>query len=204
MNSHNSPDVKPRKQKFIEEVCLLLLPNNSKGTAFLRFLQHYTRKWHLQSIDPYDVLIEGILRGLQAIESGRSIEKPEAWLRQTTLNILKDKVKHSIKDEQLEKALVGSQPIQSRYSDNPLAEAELLEQLEILEKAFQKLPILDRDIIYQRFYLGKTYKQIQSTSESLNGQIIQEATLRKREARALKKLKRIFLKLYQMSADPVP
>lgn len=191
------------QQQFKTEVCNLLLPNHAKGTAFLRFLAHYIHKWHIKSVDPFDVLLEGILRGLRVIEqTGKSIEKPEAWLRGTCLNILKDKVKYSKKNEQLVHDLAVWHSAHSSRSEDPLVQSELLEQLETLQEAYQQLPILDREIIHLRFFSGKTYKQIQRTYELLNGQLIQEATLRKREARALKRLEKIFLKLYQSNKDP--
>lgn len=192
------------QKAFIAEVSLLLLPNNAKGTALLKFLRHYMNKWHIRGKDPYDILLDGISRGLQFIEqTGNPILKAEAWLRSTCLNILKDAVKESIKDEALKKSILLD-AIDRGQINNPLTGAELLEQLELLQIALKRLPSADRDILQLRFCHEKTYSQIQKYYESLDGQIIQEAALRKRESRALRRLRKRFLKLYEEGVNTMP
>jgi RNA polymerase sigma factor (sigma-70 family) len=190
------------KAKFRKEVCCFLLPHNSQGTALLKFIAHYINKWRIRTLDPYDVLIEGIYRGLQTIEEkGTPIEKAEAWLRGACLNILRDEVKHCEKSGKLTKEMKIGHAVRT-HSANPLVAAELLEQVEFLQQAYERLSSSDQDIIYQRFYLGKTYKQVQAIYERLNGQKVESSTLRKRESRALERLKKIFLDLYQANKDP--
>jgi RNA polymerase sigma factor (sigma-70 family) len=201
-NPKKSKSIEQKQFKFSAEVCRLLLPNDSQGTAFLRFLRHYINKWHIKFVDPFDVLLEGIERGLVFIEqTNQPITKAEAWLRQTCLNILKDKIKQSIKDEKLVQNSIVFHSVHTSHTENPLVKAELLEQIETLQKAFQQLPSSDQDILRLRFYGEKTYQQIQKTYESLDGQIIHITALRKRESRALRRLKKLFVKLYQQQVD---
>ncbi len=201
-NRKKSKSIERKQFQFRTEVSLLLLPNDSRGTAFLRFLRHYIHKWHIKSVDPFDVLLEGTQRGLASIEqTGQPITKAEAWLRSTCLNVLKDKVKQSIKDEKLVQNLIVFYSVHPSHTENPLVEAELLEQIEVLQEAFQRLSVPDQDILRLRFYGEKTYQQIQKTYETLHGQIIDVPALRKRESRALKRLKKLFTKLYQEGVD---
>jgi DNA-directed RNA polymerase specialized sigma24 family protein len=190
------------KEKFRKEVCCFLLPHNSQGTALLKFIEHYINKWRIITLDPYDVLIEAIYRGMQTIEEkGKPIKKSEAWLRGACLNILRDEVKHCEKSGKLTQEMKIGHAVRT-HSANPLVTAELLDQVEFLQQAYERLSSSDQDIIYQRFYLGKTYKQVQATYVRMNGQIIEASTLRKRESRALERLKAIFLDLYQANKDP--
>lgn len=189
-----------RKQKFINQVSCLLQPDELKGTSLFKFLRHFAKRWHVSHVDIEEVITEGVKRGLNYIDTKQvEIHSPEAWLRQVCLNILRGKVEAIIKEEKK----VQSVKILRRPSRSPLIETELIEQLEFLEAALERLSPDDRGMIRLRFIHGKNYKQIQYHYK-LQGQGVSIQALRKRESRALQRLKEYFFDLYDGRAGKSP
>lgn len=192
------------QHQFSEVVSDFLLRNHYKGNTLIGFIRRYIKKWRLGNVNPFDILLDAVGRGLEYIRKNeKPIETPEAWLRVTCLNILRDRVKQTIHEEKLfqDMGVIGS----ISFSQTPLDSSEFFEKLEVLQQALERLPESDRSLIKQRFYQGKTYKQVRETlkRESEEEKIIPLATLRKRESRALQKLKKIFMKMYQGDVDTV-
>jgi len=185
--------------EFIVAVSYLLAAHEFKGTALYKFLIKFARQWHVPEDEVNDILTEGVKRGVEYIRNhGKPINKPEAWLRPVCLNIMKDRVDAIIKDERKSEEITTlTQP-----SKGPLFESELIEQLEYLEKALKILSNEDQALIRMKFWEGKTYKQIQYHYKltSDDGPVPSVPALRKRESRALKRLRDSFLKLYEENA----
>jgi RNA polymerase sigma factor (sigma-70 family) len=195
------------EEEFKSAVSKMLLPHDSDGTALLNFLRHWMFRWRIHNVEAMDVLLEAVKRGLVHIQKNEQpIHNPSAWLRGTSLNVLRDKVKEFDKNKHLVahlEALYGVPQGELPFNSgrNPLAEAEFLEQLETLQKSMDALSADDRLLIRMHFFEEKTYAQIQKYFVDRDSQIIGEATLRQRESRALKRLGKIFLKLYNEGAD---
>ncbi|PZU98144.1 MAG: hypothetical protein DCF32_19990 [Leptolyngbya sp.] len=188
--------------EFVTAVSYLLMPDEFKGTALYKFLIRFARQWHIANIDLDDVVIEGIKRGVEYIlRHDQPIKKPEVWLRQVCLNILRGKVDTTIKDER--KAAMATQLAQ--HAKSPLMESELIEQLECLEVALNRLSKDDQALIRMKFLHRKTYEQIRQhykyIAESEEVVVPSVQTLRKRESRALARLRKIFLELYEGGAS---
>lgn len=184
------------KQKFTNEVSYLLQPDELKGTSLFKFLTHFAKRWHVPCEDLDEVITEGVRRGLQYIDKhSTEIRTPESWLRQVCLNILKSRIDSAIKEEKKAKSLTTL----SRPCRCPSAEAELVEQLEFLEKALGSLSPEDRLLVRLKFIHGRSYKQIQYHYK-LQNQGVSIPALRKRESRALKRLKEHFFDLYEGGA----
>ena len=181
------------KNLFVDRISSLLQLNHFKGTTLYRFLQHHAKKWQNDHIDLHEVLVEGVRRGIEHIDNtGEEIRSPEAWLRSTCLNILKDAVKHTVRDE---KKVENVSLIQSLIDSSP-PKPELLEQLEYLDEALEFLSEDDRRLIFLRFFEGKKYEEIQQDLLIYYDQKVSLPALRKRESRALQKLKQCFFTLY--------
>lgn len=203
----NGDPVPAWKQEFQLKVSEMLRPNDFDGTALLRFLRHWMFRSRIKNVDALDILQEAVKRGLVYIQGNQQpITNPSAWLRGTCLNILRDKLKERDRNENLVARLdalcgVSQGEIPPNSERSPLAEAEFLEQLETLQKSIDALTTDDRLIICMHFFEEKTYAQIQAYFKRRDDQLIAEATLRQRESRALKRLRKIFLKLYDEGVD---
>ena len=181
------------KSLFVGQVRYLLQFNQFKGTALCMFLRHYAKRWQNSHIDLYEVIVEGVRRGIEYIEkNGKEIRSPEAWLRLTCLNILKDKINKTIREEKKVENISLIQCLCSTSSAQP----ELMEKLDYLDQAMKYLSEGDRLLIHLKFFEYKTYEQIQHYYLLLYGEEISIPALRKRESRAIKRLKNHFFTLY--------
>jgi RNA polymerase sigma factor (sigma-70 family) len=182
--------------EFILAVSNLLLPNEFKGTALYGFLIGFKRRWNIFHVDLDEVIVEAVKRGIEYIRKhDEPIRKPEAWLRPVCLNILRHKVDVMVKDERKSEMMtVLAQP-----SKDPLMESEFIEQLEYLDLALNRLSREDQEIIRMKFIHRKTYDQIRHHYKLMaeDAQVPSVQALRKRESRALKRLRAIFLNIYE-------
>lgn len=137
------------KREFTSCISHLLQSNQFEGTALCKFLIHYSKRFQNSHIDIYEVIIEGVKRGIEWIDKNeKAIEFPEAWLRITCLNILRDKVKDIVKTERKSEQLLNND-----FSEaTPPPQPELIDQLEYLDCAMQKLSEDDRLLIKLRFF----------------------------------------------------
>lgn len=182
--------------EFVAAVSYLLMSYDFKGSALYKFLIRFARQWHLENADLEEVIVEAVARGIEYIRKHNApIRKPESWLRQVCLNILKGKVDEAIKDER-KVAMIATVP---QHLNSPLAEAELIEQLAFLEDALNQLSPDDQMLIRMKFLQRKTYEQIRHHFKLMaeDGPVPTVQALRKRESRALQRLKSHFFELYQ-------
>lgn len=211
-NNTNTPFQQPSGQEpnhdlvyeFVAAVSYLLMPDEFKGTSLYRFLIRFAKQWHIANVDLDEVVVEGVKRGIEYIQRhGTPIKKPEAWLRQVCLNILRNKVDAAVKEERKTQQLT----MLAHHSKSPLVESELIEQLEYLEMALNQLSKADQALIRMKFLQRKTYEQIRQhykyMAEGTEVSIPSVQTLRKRESRALRRLKSHFFKLYEGDASQV-
>ena len=182
------------KRDFIDRVSYSLQSNQFEGTALYKFLTHYSKRFQNPHIDIHEVITEGVKRGIEWIDKNdEAIKVPEAWLRVTCLNILKDEVKDIVKTEKKVERL-----LQINCSEaTPPLKPELIDQLEYLDRAMERLSEDDRLLIKLKFFQYKSYDQIQKHYEHFHGEVISLSALRKRESRAMKRLKKHFFVLYQ-------
>lgn len=182
--------------EFVAAVSHLLMSYEFKGSALYKFLIRFARQWHIESVDLEDVIVESVVRGIEYIRRhNRPIQKPESWLRKVCLNILKGKVDTAIKDER--KTIMVTTLAQ--HPNSPMVEAELIEQLAFLEDALNQLSEDDQMLIRMKFLQRKTYEQIRHHFKLMAeaGPVPTIQALRKRESRALQRLKSHFFELYQ-------
>jgi DNA-directed RNA polymerase specialized sigma24 family protein len=204
-NMHQGSPTDNLVNEFISAVSNLLVPDEFKGTALYKFLIRFARQWHIAYVDLDEVIVESVKRGVEHIQQhGEPIRKPEAWLRRVGLNILRDKVDLIIKDERRSEHLKTL----TQHARSPLVQSELLEQLEFLEEALGQLSPADQDLIRMKFLHRKSYEQIRrhyklmAEGSSVPSPVPSVQTLRKRESRALQRLRESFFKLYEGDVNP--
>jgi RNA polymerase sigma factor (sigma-70 family) len=186
------------KDAFIEAISIHLAPRYFKGSTLLKFILNLSYRWNnpLDQGDVMDVLVESVKRGVEYIEkTGKPINKPEAWLKTTCTYVLRDKIRRMIQYERC----IRLESERLRESMYPPANVEFCEHCDFLVAAMKQLSPRDRAIIQWR-YNGKTYEQIQKNLKEEENITISIPTLRKRESRAIERLKTEFFKLY----DGVP
>lgn len=189
------------KHEFVEGVSHFLDPNCFKGNSLYGFLRNRSKLWHVGYVDIHEIIIEGVKRGIEYIDKeGQEIKKPEAWLRRVCLHVLSDKVDEIVKEE---RKVEAQKSTLLELQNSSHSQPELTERIEYMKKALESLSTDDRDIIKMRFFERKNYEQIRYTYES-KGQVVTVPALRKRESRALERLRVAFFSLSSVSANIVP
>ncbi|MGG6240727.1 sigma-70 family RNA polymerase sigma factor [Nodosilinea sp. AN01ver1] len=183
--------------EFLMAVSHLLMPDESKGTSLYKFLNRFVRQWQITHVDPHEVIVEGVERGVEYIHrNNQPIRNPEAWLRQVCLNILRSQVDATIKDERKAQKLTTL----AQHPNNSLAELTFIEELEHLEDALNSLSSEDQALIRMKFFQRKTYEQIRDNYRAVvktgDGSVPTVRQLRRLESRALQRLRENFLKLF--------
>jgi DNA-directed RNA polymerase specialized sigma24 family protein len=189
-----STESKPTaEQEFGAKVSDLLHPYNPQGKSLKRFIQKHLQQWYLNSSDAEDVLHEAILQGLRYTrKTGEKIPNPAPWLRVTSLRILQNRVRQTIRQEKLPEALGLITPA---TSNDPVDLLELEDLLTQISLSRQTLSEEDQEILTLYFDQEKTYEQIKSYYERKDGQLINLPTIRKRISRAKERAFKAFHEL---------
>lgn len=179
------------KDTFSREVSQLLAPDNKDGSRILTYLERSARQLNIRDFDVREVLSEVTCRGLTTIEKKEEpIKSVPAWFRSIGINIIKDRVKAEIRARKL----VAKHAYHSEASDSWL-KLMLEEEGAAAAEAFTLLSPEDQEILRLRFVKEMRYKDIQAYYQKVKNIFVKVPTLRKRESRAVERLKKQFTRL---------
>lgn len=180
------------KTEFSQSVSGLMHPSSTEGTKLLNYLQRIGIQLKVRNFSVHEVVSEATMRGFDSIErKGEEIRSAAAWLRSVGTLIIKDKVKREIRDRRLQKKHAYRSP-----TPDGLLRLMVCEESAAIAEAMRLLSPEDREILTLRFIQGMRYKEIQTWYFETMGVSMKEATLRKRESRALGRLKSTFGEMY--------
>ena len=187
-NSQTSDPLKEEyRDAFLREASLHLCVSSS----LYRYLQKLVRQWKLPHLDAEEILLESLDRGLQYIDKkGLSIENPRAWLRAVSINVVRDEAKATVRMKRLQFPCSVDYLIDESSLHN---DTDLSEDMSAIALSMAELSDSDRNILERRFHQNKRYKEIQADLVKEGEGKIAIPTLRKRESRALKRLKAKFM-----------
>ena len=189
----NVQKIKSLQTQFLESVSNVLDPKSSEGDALLYYLERTSRQLNIRDFDVREVISEAATRGLVMIEKKQEgIRNPSAWLHKVCSNILYDMVKDEIRSRELKAKNSNNFEVPNSFSKIESEEAR-----KALSKAFSKLSKGDQEILNLRFYEGKHYKEIREYYIGKTGKAVKETALRKRESRALGRLRAKFREEYE-------
>lgn len=180
------------KTHFSQAVSDLMHPTNEEGTKVLNYLQRIGRQLKIRDFNVHEIIAEATMRGFDAIErKGERIYSAPAWLRSIGTRVIKDRVRREIRDRKLQE-----KQHYHAYAPDGLLKLMVHEESAAIAKAMRLLSHEDQKILRLRFIQGMRYKEIQTCYFEKMGVSIKEATLRKRESRALRRLKAMFKEMY--------
>jgi RNA polymerase sigma factor (sigma-70 family) len=171
-------------QDYWNRIALLFNGDVSK-LALYKYIGGRINKLNLHNIDPRDVLVESIIRGIEYINKHQKpIDNPTAWLRVTATNILLEKVKEIKRCYQWSDDLdridfSGEREDIESFSENP---SEALQ-------AFRSLSESEQRIIIYRLFHHKKYSEI---NEITCYRQYSEVAIRKQYSRAIQNLRKAF------------
>ena len=158
-------------------------------------IERLAKRWKMPNLDAREILLEAISRGLRYIdEKERAIKNPSAWLRAVSTNIVRDEVKAAVRENKLQTLVIAEHIVDPVSEVNAMDEIEYSGDRNILHKAMAELSRSDQEILKYRFQESKRYKDIQADLISKGRENVTVQTLRKRESRALKRLREKFIK----------
>lgn len=171
-----------------------VLKKNSRQTLSLWVSVSATlKRYNLQRMyDSKFILNESYIRGIRAIENGTTIKSHIAWLRQTSHNIVKELSRQRKKQR---RQINTVEEISEEAEEDE--ERETIRQLEHkrMQAAFSQLEPIEREILSLKVVNGYRWNRIKLILADKGYGNIKEPTLRKRKARALKKLQEYYKRL---------
>ena len=141
-----------------------------------------------------DILHEAYERGIKAINDGKKIPSPFAWLRLTCRNIIKEKQRYCVRNSQFDD---DDELLYLDAGANDLApsEAEIKQARLRAKRAFELLPPLEREIIDLQLFQKKSWQDVQRALIKTGWGEYSLPALRKRKERAVKQMKKHFQNL---------
>jgi DNA-directed RNA polymerase specialized sigma24 family protein len=176
-----------------------LVPRNPallrKSPIYLA-VQRKLRQSGVFDISPLDILYDVWLLGVQSIERGKPIQKPDAWVYTVALRVIARKIpkkgKHhhfveydSVTDEHI--ALDNSD--ETEYGD---ARSSLHQKV---RQAWLHLDTQDREILESVLLDNRSYADLAKCQVQKGERPVEPTTLRQRKSRAMKKLKELYHRL---------
>jgi RNA polymerase sigma factor (sigma-70 family) len=158
------------------------------GGVIFSFIRRTLQNYRLDNkYNEKEVLNEAFLRALKALEDGKTITNLQAWLRGTSLNIIRElerRERHTIATENWDDFADVSQG-----NNNPLSLMEIDEELKIVNQAFKELQPVDQAILILKVIQGLSWEQVSKILEEKKLGSFSIVCLRKRKERALDHLR---------------
>lgn len=193
-------DREPPFPQFVEEQdCFdqaleeILGRQNPAAYSVFTAMERIVRQFKLD-IEAYGLLFDAYLCGKKALQQGKIIHNPTAWLKGTAYNLAREKYRkrkrtHAYAPELMD--VLFSEEMDSPM-DSAILEEEIVAVIHAVNKLREERPE-DFMLIHQRIVEGLSWKEIQAlyvTDE--NGSSVTEVALRQRFSRGRKSLRSIF------------
>jgi DNA-directed RNA polymerase specialized sigma24 family protein len=174
-------------QDYWSKVTPLFASDVSKISLY-KYISGRINRLNLHNVDPCDVLLESIIRGIEYItKHQKPIENPEAWLRFTASNVLLEKVK------EIKRYYQWSDDLDRIDFDNDREDRESFsEHPGKALQAFRSLSKPEQQIITYRLFQNKKYSEINDIDSYKE---YSQITIRQQYHRAIKNLRKIFKQL---------
>jgi len=189
-----SSEIYTQKQEFEAAFKSLL----SKDVHLLPFVQRWLNKYGLNHIEPFVILSDVYLDGIKAIEKGKIIKNPKAWIRTVAKNKIADIMRNQYKDKEHSIELDAIEytddfeykiALQNSDEDADLDQEILLEKL---LKERDKLEPENQMIFDLRFRQDLPWENVRKHLAS-SGIHLNTSTLRKRGERIKEQIKQFLL-----------
>ena len=163
-------------------------------------IQAKLRRSQLSDISPLDILYEAWLLGVQSIERGKPIKKPDGWIYTVALRSIAGKIPKKGRRKQYfveydsvtdERVMSGDSPEKTyeAYDDDCNPEYQKV-RLAMQQLSDREQEILETTLLDAWSYAEIAERQVQDGSPS-----VEPAALRKQKSRAMKKLKELYHRL---------
>lgn len=179
-------DIAPQYADLYQAVKDAYKKENRDSLSLWMSVQAELRRYNLEKACPTStVLHASFLRGIRAIDHGKPMPNPSAWIRLTCRNIIREKNRSKKKEAQLE--AIDSLPEQM----NEAAAGDDAFRLKHrkVKRNFQRLTPLDQAILTLKVIDGLRWSAVQIRLIDMGYKPYSLEALRKRKSRALQQLR---------------
>ncbi|MEM1292562.1 MAG: RNA polymerase sigma factor [Cyanobacteria bacterium P01_H01_bin.162] len=178
---------------FDEALEEILGPDNPTAYSVFTAMERIVRQFKLDT-EAHGLLFDAYLRGKKALQQGKTIHNPKAWLKGTAFNLAREKYRKRQKICTYAPDLMDA--LFADEGDSPMDYAILDEELRAVVRAVCHLQIEHPDVfqlIHQKVVEGLSWREIQERYVQESGRDdISEAALRQRFSRGRRYLRKIF------------
>jgi DNA-directed RNA polymerase specialized sigma24 family protein len=171
----------------------ILGKNNPAAYSVFTAMERMVRQFKLD-IEAYGLLFDAYLCGKKALQQGKDIRNPTAWLKGTAYNLAREKYRkrkriHTYAPELID--VLFSEEINSPL-ENAILEEEIVTVFQAIDRLRQEKPDVFK-LMHQRVVENLSWQEIKAYYDRENaGEDITEVTLRQRYSRGRKYLRSIF------------
>lgn len=182
----------PRYQALYMAIRMAFQSDNANSLSLWMSVQaELNRYGFARSENASAVLHAALLRGKKAIDNGKIIPNPSAWLRLTCRYIIKEKKRGSQREAQLDSVeSIAAQPSED------IAENAYSGQYPALAKELQRLSDDDRELLTLKVVHELSWEEIQIRLVDMGYPKYSLAALRKRKSRAVQRLRQNLADVY--------
>ncbi|MEM1169746.1 MAG: sigma-70 family RNA polymerase sigma factor [Cyanobacteria bacterium P01_H01_bin.35] len=176
-----------KKEQFDLEWENLLSPN-ANDSFFLAFIRRSLKQFHLdQAYTEAHIISEVYLRGVEALQKGKTIKSFLGWVRGVAYNYIRELSREKSKLLQLEDHHLNKEEKAKEVGKNltEIQDEELLSKLELVSEAFKNLTPEEQMLLIYKVIEDWSWQEIQGLEEFQDFTL---AALRKRKERIVKKL----------------
>lgn len=199
-NSNNSRGDRESLPGFVEQQdCLdqaieeILGKDNPSAYSVITAIERIIRQFKLD-IEAHGLLFDAYLCGKKALQQGKEIRSPQAWLKGTAYNLAREKSRKRKRTQAYSPELIDS--LFADEGDSPMDIAILEEEIKAVFQTVERLRKEKPEIytlLHQRIVEGLSWQEIKTFYEQQDGEEnITEVALRQRFSRGRKYLRSIF------------
>ncbi len=189
----------PELRRFNTEIQFLLKPKNPRARSLHSFIRRTLRQFNLNDIyTEIDIFNEAYLRGVSLTKTGTAINSPNAWMRKTAFNVIRElsrrcRREQSVVYNQLAKIDQVESEVASGLKEDSLVSDQVIEtDIQAVLLSLQELDLKDSRIIQLRTIQELSWKEVSQHLVELGEEVQSEAALRKRGQRAMERLRQLY------------
>lgn len=158
---------------------------NPEAKSLFAFIQRCLKQYNLATFyEASEILQEAYIRGIKAIQFGKDISSPFAWLRATAYNIVREHRREINRYDQF-----GAEQTQELNIDSPTEQVLYRELQSLMKEALKELDDQELKLINLRYIEDLSWFEVRKALEADGEGSVSEVVLRKRNSRILSKLR---------------
>lgn len=179
----------PAHAPMYEAIAKATEVENANSVSLLVSVQAELRRYALdQNYDASTIIHEAFLRSLKAIDDGKAIPYPSAWLRLTCRYIIREENRSRQAETQLDNIELLPDNSEDEDEESEVSHAAL--KFPNFDQAFRELSRLDQEILTLKIVKDLRWKNVQTTLISMGFGNHTLTALRQKKRRALLMLKK--------------